>query len=246
MKKNILITGGGKGIGKGIVSRMASLGHNVIFTYNSSVDSALAFKEELIKLGYSVDCYKIDLKTLGGIPGLLSFFNKRFGEVDVLVNNAALAQEKPFDTITEQDYDQVTSVNLKIPFFLSQKTLQGMIAKKWGRIINIASIGGQWGGINQVHYAVSKAGLINLTRSIAKTYSKHNITCNCISPGLILTDMTEREIQSEAGRKKVESIPAGRLGKVEEVAGAVEFLINDAAAYMTGQTLNLNGGMLFN
>ena len=246
MKKNILITGGGKGIGKAIVSRMAAIGHNVVFTYNSSGDMAVSFKEELFKLGRSVDCYKIDLKTLDGIPELLSFFNKRFGEVDVLVNNAALAQEKPFDTITEQDYEQVTSVNLKTPFFLSQKTLQGMIAKKWGRIINIASIGGQWGGINQIHYAVSKAGLINLTRSIAKTYSKYNITCNCISPGLVLTNMTEKEIHSEAGRKKIESIPAGRLGKVEEVAGAVEFLVSDAAAYITGQTLNLNGGMLFN
>jgi acetoacetyl-CoA reductase/3-oxoacyl-[acyl-carrier protein] reductase len=120
-----------------------------------------------------------------------------------------------------------------------------MEAGGWGRIINISSIGGQWGGFNQVHYAAAKAGLINLTRSLAKIYSSSGVTANVIAPGLVETEMSAQELDSEAGREKVRGIPAGRIGSAEEVAQAVVFLASDGAAYITGQSVNLNGGMYF-
>lgn len=167
------------------------------------------------------------------------------GEVGVLVNNGAIAQEKPFLEITDADWDRMLAVNLRGPFALSQEVLPAMIKAGWGRIINIVSIGGQWGGMNQVHYAAAKAGLINLTRSLAKLYSCHGITCNAVAPGLVATDMSAAELASAAGQEKVNNIPARRLGTVEEVAAAVAFLASEVAGYVTGQTLNLNGGMYF-
>jgi len=165
--------------------------------------------------------------------------------VSILVNNGAIAQEKPFLELTDNDWDLMLSVNLRGPFALSQEVLPGMLAAGWGRIINLVSIGGQWGGMNQVHYAAAKAGLINLTRSLAKLYSAEGVTCNAVAPGLVATDMTAAELASEEGRAKVERIPSGRLGTSDEIAAAVAWLASDEAAYMTGQTLNLNGGMYF-
>jgi len=167
------------------------------------------------------------------------------GPISILVNNAAISQEKPFDTITDEDWDHMLAVNLRGPFAFSQEVLLGMIKNRWGRIVNIASIGGQWGGHNQVHYAAAKAGLINFTRSIAKIYSKHGITCNAVSPGLVQTDMSSHELETEVGKEKVKNIPVGRIGTVEEVASAVLYLCSDEASYITGQTINVNGGMYF-
>ena len=120
-----------------------------------------------------------------------------------------------------------------------------MIEQQWGRIINITSIGGQWGGFNQVHYAASKAGLISFTQSMAKIYSKHGITSNSISPGLIATDMSENELNTDAGKEKVKNIPLGRLGTKQEISNIALFLASDEASYITGQTVNANGGMYF-
>lgn len=120
-----------------------------------------------------------------------------------------------------------------------------MLENRWGRIVNIVSIGGQWGGYNQVHYAAAKAGLINLTQSLAKIYSKYGITANAVSPGLVATDMTYAELSTEAGKEKVEKIPIGRTGTVVEIGCVVRFLCSEEASYITGQTINVNGGMYF-
>ena len=135
--------------------------------------------------------------------------------------------------------------NLKGPFIFCQEILPFMTKTNWGRIINVSSIGGQWGGTNQIHYAASKAGLINLTMSIAKTYSSFGITCNAVSPGLVNTDMASREINSREGRKKIENIPIGRIALTSEIASAVGYLASNEASYITGQTVNVNGGMYF-
>jgi acetoacetyl-CoA reductase/3-oxoacyl-[acyl-carrier protein] reductase len=164
---------------------------------------------------------------------------------DILINNAAIADEKPFETITDHDWDVMLGTNLKGPFMLVQDCLPGMLKRGFGRIVNIVSIGGQWGGMRQVHYAAAKAGLINFTQSMAKLYSKDGITSNAVSPGLVATDMTDNELNSEAGKQKAAQIPAGRIGKASEVAAAVSFLVSDGAAYVTGQTINVNGGMYF-
>ena len=161
-----------------------------------------------------------------------------------MVNNAALAQEKPFAAITDADWDRMLAVNLRGAFIVAQETLPAMQAGKWGRIINITSIGGQWGGMRQVHYAAAKAGLINLTHSLARLYSADGITANAISPGLVATAMIRKELKSKSGRQKAAQIPAGRIAEPEEIAAGIIYLASDAAAYVTGQTLNINGGML--
>jgi NAD(P)-dependent dehydrogenase (short-subunit alcohol dehydrogenase family) len=161
------------------------------------------------------------------------------------VNNAAMAQEKPFEAITDEDLARMLEVNLCGPFRCAQLALPAMLAKGFGRIVNLSSIGGQWGGMMQVHYAAAKAGLINFTRSLAKLYSGRGITANAIAPGLVATDMSAAELASPAGREKARAIPAQRLGTVAEVGAAAVFLASDAAGYLTGQTLNLNGGMYF-
>ena len=162
-----------------------------------------------------------------------------------MVNNAAIAQEKPFDTITDADWDHMMAVNLRGPFMSCQEVLPGMVKRGFGRIISITSIGGQWGGFNQVHYASAKAGLIALTRSLARIYSAHGITTNAVAPGLVQTDMLARELDSEEGKAKVRNIPIGRMATMEEVASVGVFLASDDASYITGQTINVNGGMLF-
>jgi NAD(P)-dependent dehydrogenase (short-subunit alcohol dehydrogenase family) len=129
-------------------------------------------------------------------------------------------------------------------FIVAQECLPAMQGRKWGRIINITSIGGQWGGMRQVHYAAAKAGLINFTHSLARLYSGDGITANAIAPGLVATDMIARELKSKAGKKKAAQIPVGRIAEPEEVAAGIVYLASDAAGYVTGQTLNINGGML--
>jgi acetoacetyl-CoA reductase/3-oxoacyl-[acyl-carrier protein] reductase len=167
------------------------------------------------------------------------------GDIDVLVNNAAISQEEQFERITDDDFNQMVAVNLRAPFLITQSVLPHMQRQRWGRIINIVSIGGQWGGTNQIHYATAKAGLIGLTRSIGKTYGKYGITANAVSPGLVQTEMSAEELSRPDGQAKLRQIPLGRVARPSEVADAVAFLASDKAAYITSQTINVNGGMLF-
>jgi acetoacetyl-CoA reductase/3-oxoacyl-[acyl-carrier protein] reductase len=136
-------------------------------------------------------------------------------------------------------------INLKAPFQLTQSLLPGMIANGWGRIVNVTSIGGQWGGTKQIHYAVMKSGLIGLTKSIAKTFSSNGITCNAVAPGLIATNMIATELPTKKREEVAKTIPVGRIGEASDVANVVKFLVSDSASYLTGQTVNVNGGMYF-
>ncbi len=170
---------------------------------------------------------------------------RTFGAVDVLVNNAAIAQEKPFLELGIADWDLMLAVNLRGPFACSQEVLPDMLKQRWGRIVNISSVGGQWGGMNQVHYACAKAGLNNLTRSLAKLYSAQGVLTNTVAPGLVATQMVANELQTAGGKEKAASIPAGRIATTDEVAHVVAFLASDDSSYITGQTINVNGGMYF-
>jgi NAD(P)-dependent dehydrogenase (short-subunit alcohol dehydrogenase family) len=243
MNKVVFVTGASRGIGRGIAERFLEEGFCVAVGYcNHPVDAedfAPHPSERILSVQVDVYSRKSLQEAMGTIRDHFA------GEVDVLVNNAAMAQEKPFLEITNNDLDRMIAVNLRGPFVAIQEVLPAMRQKGWGRIINISSIGGQWGGVNQVHYAAAKAGLINLTRSVAKLFSAEGITCNAVAPGLVATDMVANELGSEAGMKKVQGIPAGRIGMVEEVASAVYYLASEGAAYITGQTLNVNGGMYF-
>ena len=244
-KRYALVTGGSRGLGRGIVKSLASSGVDVMFTYNSDNDSADQVLKESIDASGNVIFHQMNVGSRDSIKEVVEISKKHFPRIDILVNNAGIAQEKPFNTITDSDWEMMMNVNLQGPFALIQELIPSMIENKWGRIINISSIGGQWGGLNQVHYAASKAALINLTRSIAKIYSKDGVTSNAISPGLIATDMAANELDSDAGKEKVKGIPMQRIGRVNEVGSSVVFLSSDEASYITGQTLNLNGGMFF-
>jgi len=243
--KVALITGGDRGIGKSIVQQFSDQGARVAYTYYERKKSALNFERELIRDGKDVMAIQLDLSNRKSIQTVINKVQTKWDSISILVNNAAIAQEKPFESINDSDWDTMLKINLRGPFICCQEVLPGMIDRRWGRIINIVSLGGQWGGFNQVHYAVAKAGLINLTRSIAKIYSRNGITCNAVSPGLAATDMARNELNTEAGREKVKNIPIGRVAMPEEVASIVLFLASCNASYITGQTINVNGGMYF-
>ncbi|MFQ5674448.1 MAG: 3-oxoacyl-ACP reductase family protein [bacterium] len=241
MKKVAFVTGASRGIGKGIAIALARAGVDVAIGYrkNKELAEKIAWKNGGVAIA-------VDIASRDSICTAMTECENHFGaSIDILVNNAALAQEKPFHAITDDDWDRMLAVNLRSAFAFSQEVLPAMIAKRWGRIINITSIGGQWGGFNQVHYAAAKAGLISLTRSLARIYSGSGVTTNAVAPGLVATNMSSRELDTDAGKDKVKNIPVGRIARVDEVAEVVVFLASDAASYVTGQTINVNGGMYF-
>ena len=243
--KVALVTGGGRGIGKAISLALAKAGADVALTFKTNADLADQVVVNIIAANGRAKSIQMAVENRNSVTHAISEIKKEFGSVDILVNNAAVAQEKPFDTISDIDWDNMLAVNLRGPFACCQGVLTDMLYKGWGRIINITSIGGQWGGLNQVHYAAAKAGLISLTRSLAKIYSSKCITANAVAPGLVMSDMSEAELSSDAGRKKVQNIPIGRIAEGREVADVVVFLASDEASYITGQTINVNGGMYF-
>jgi acetoacetyl-CoA reductase/3-oxoacyl-[acyl-carrier protein] reductase len=234
-----LVTGAGSGIGRATALALLEAGYRVACGYNGNRDGA-----EKVARGHDALAVKIDISSRASVSRAIAAVKKRLGGVDVLVNNAALVQEKPFDRISDADWDRMLAVNLRGAFITAQESLPHMLAEKWGRIINITSIGGQWGGMRQVHYAAAKAGLINLTHSLARLYSPHGITSNAVSPGLVGTEMIAKELKSKAGKQKAAQIPLGRIATPEEIAAGVVWLASDGAGYVTGQTLNINGGML--
>src|ERR1700729_301754 len=210
-KRLALVTGAGSGIGKAAAIALLDAGYLVACGYNANRAGAEAIRHANAK------AVKIDIASRASVKRAIVASKKHFGrDIDIVVNNAALAQEKPFETITDADWDQILAVNLRGAFIVAQETLPSMQARKWGRIINITSIGGQWGGMRQVHYAAAKAGLINLTHSLAKLYSGAGITANAIAPGLVATDMIRKELKSKAGKDKLRQIPVGRIAEPDE------------------------------
>lgn len=240
-ERAVFVSGGSRGLGAGICRAMAAAGWRVAVGYRGEKDLAEAVAADCPN---SI-CVQMDQSDDSSVRAALQAAEAGIGAIDALVNNAAVAQEIPFEELSDEDWERMLSVNLLGPVRAIRAVLPSMRERGFGRIVNVSSIGGQWGGVNQVHYAASKAALINLTRSMARLYSKFGITCNAIAPGLIATDMSAAELATEAGRKKLAGIPAQRLGRVEEVGAAALYLCSPQAAYLTGQTLNLNGGMYF-
>lgn len=245
MVKNAIVTGGSRGIGKAIAIALSKKGINVALTYRTDKEKALSVVRKIENNGDKALCIELDQKNRNDIRRVIEEMHESFGKINILVNNAAIAQEKAFETITDNDWDNMMEVNLRGPFILCQEVIPDMVEQSWGRIVNITSIGGQWGGYNQVHYAAAKAGLISLTMSLAKIYSKYGITTNAVAPGLVSTDMSKYELNAKEGKKKTASIPIGRIATTEEIANVVAFLASDEASYITGQTINVNGGLYF-
>ena len=244
MAKTAIITGGGRGIGRAITLALAEKKFTVVVTYVTRRDCGEQTATEVRKLGCEALVVQADVTKRESVRQLISTATEKFGTVDVLVNNAGILQQKPFNTISDEDWDTMLATNLKSVFLCSQEIMPVMVRQGGGSIINISSSGGQLGGMLAVHYAVSKAGVISLTRSLARVGAPDGIRVNCVTPGLIETDMSQKEINSEAGQQKIgKEIPLRRAGQVEEVATAVAFLASDEASYITGQSINVNGGL---
>ena len=238
-KKVAFVTGGSRGIGKSICLKLIKSGFYVAVGYKTNKKAA----NSLTKKNHAI-AIQVDVSSRKSIKKAIQSCKKFFGQnIDVLINNAAISQEKPFEKISDADWDHMLASNLRGAFSFSQEVIPHMIKSKWGRIVNVVSIGGQWGGRNQIHYAASKAGLINLTTSLAKLYSKNGITINAVSPGLVKTEMIANELKTTSGKNKIKQIPIGRIADTDEVANVVNFLCSDEASYITGQTINVNGGI---
>ena len=242
--KTALITGGSRGIGKDTAIELAKNGVNIAITYNNREDCAKDVVQTIIGIGSKAICIKMNQHNISDIDDAIIKTYNHYGTIDILINNAAIAQKKNFNSLTLGDWDNMLETNLRGPFLLCQKVILKMIKQNWGRIVNIASIGGQWGGVNQVHYAASKAALINLTMSLSKLYSKHGITVNAVSPGIVGTDIILNNLKIDIN-EITKDIPVGRLGLSNEIAKTVSFLCSNDASYITGQTININGGMYF-
>ncbi len=237
-----LVTGASRGIGRGIARALAADGVAVGVGWHGREDAARGVVEEIEAAGGAALPVRVGVEERASVAAALAALRARLGPVTILVNNAAVSHEVPFASITDADWDHVLAVNLRGAFTCAQEALADMLAASWGRIVNVTSIGGQIGGVNQVHYAASKAGLVSLTRSLARLYGAHGLTANAVAPGLVPTDMSARELASEGGRAKLSTLPLGRAGTVAEVADVVAFLAGDRASYVTGQTVNVNGG----
>jgi 3-oxoacyl-[acyl-carrier protein] reductase len=242
--KTAIITGGGRGIGRAITLALAQKKFKVVVTYVTRRDCCEQTATDVRNLGCEALVVQADVTKRESVHQLISTATEKFGTVEVLVNNAGILQQKPFNTINDEDWDTMLATNLKSVFLCSQEIMPVMVRQGRGSIINISSSGGQLGGMLAVHYAVSKAGVISLTRSLARVGAPDGIRVNCVTPGLIETEMSQKEIHSEVGQQKIgKEIPLRRAGQVEEVATAVAFLASDEASYITGQSINVNGGL---
>lgn len=241
--KVALVTGSSRGIGRSIALASARSGADIVITYNKQADSAESVVAEVRKLGRVALSLQADVSSRVMVQKMISRTLETFGRIDVLINNAGILQQKPFLEITDEDWDRMMAINLKGAFICSQEVFPVMQIQREGIIINMASSGGQLGGPLAVHYSASKAGIICLTKSLARIGAPHGIRVNCISPGLIDTEMTKEEIHSDAGSEKIKQIPVQRAGTVDEVARTTVFLASDDASYITGQTINVNGGL---
>lgn len=241
--KTALITGASKGIGKGIAEVFAAQGANVAFTYLSSVEAAEAFEKELSASGVKVKGYKSDASEYAAAEELIKNVLDDFGSIDVVINNAGVTRDNLLMRMSEEDFDKVIQINLKSVFNLTKAVQRSMLKQRSGSIINISSVVGVKGNAGQSNYAASKAGIIGFTKSIALELGSRNIRCNAIAPGFIETEMTGK-LDEKTVQGWRDAIPLKRGGTPEDVANACLFLASDLSAYVTGQVLNVDGGML--
>jgi len=244
--KVALITGGSRGLGKAMAIAFAKEGAKAVgITYVTNEESARKTCEEITSYGCTAYLNRVEVTNRESIKDWLKQISVAEGQIDILVNNAGINRAGPLDTVTEEDWDDIMAVNLKGPFLVSQEVLPMMVGTGGGRIINIASVSGLYGGPTTAHYAASKAGLISLTQVLARWGADHNIFVNSISPGIIETDLTREELRNGSGKNVVGLTLLKRPGQVEDVASIAVMLASDEQNYMTGQTISPNGGSYF-
>ncbi len=241
-KRVVVVTGASRGIGRAIAVALAEPGSTVVINYNAGSDAAKETAAAAEARGADTVMMAFDISDGDRVKEAFKEIVKAHGRVDVLVNNAGIARDNLLVLMKPAEWDSVLNTNLKGMFLCSQAVVKPMMRQKFGRIVNISSVIGFMGNGGQTNYAAAKAGIIGFTRSLARELVSRNITVNAVAPGYIETEMTQQ--MSEAFRKTIlAQIPAGRVGAPEEVAAAVKFLVSDAASYITGQVLHVNGGM---
>ncbi len=241
--KTAIITGGSRGIGKAIVEVFARQGANIAFTYSSSSEAAKKIETEVSKLGIKAKAFKSDASNFEQAQELVAEVAKEFGSIDILINNAGITKDNLLMRMSEEDFDRVIEVNLKSVFNMTKAVQRTMLKQRKGSIINMSSVIGIKGNAGQSNYAASKAGVIGFSKSIAIELGSRNIRSNVIAPGFIETEMTEK-LGEETIKAYQSVIPLKRGGTPEEIANTCVFLGSDMSSYITGQVLNVDGGML--
>ncbi len=236
-----IVTGASRGIGEGILRALAG-GRATVVGTSTTEKGAEGISKALAELGAKGAGRMLDVRDASRCADLVDQVQADFGPVAILVNNAGATRDNLLARMKDEEWDDIQATNLKSVFVLSRAVLRGMMKARAGRIVNVTSVVGFTGNAGQTNYAAAKAGIVGFSKSLAREVGSRNITVNCVAPGFIETDMT-RALAAEQVKKLVEGVPLGRLGRVEDVAQAVLFLCSPAAAYVTGATLHVNGGM---
>ena len=237
-----LVTGASRGIGRGIALELAASGARVIVNYRGQQQAADEVVAAIEAAGGSATAVQADVAQQADIERLIKTTQDTYGRLDILINNAGITRDNLLLRMKDDEWDDVLSTNLRSVYLLTKAALRPMMKARWGRIITITSVVGLTGNAGQANYAAAKAGLIGFTKSVAREMASRGITANAVAPGYIETDIT-KDLSDEIKATALANIPLGRMGRPDDVAGAVVFLASDAAAYITGQTLAVDGGM---
>lgn len=237
--RTAIVTGGAKGIGEAIVKILSRSGINVVANYNTSEKQAKDLKQKLEKEGHKIEIYKADISKREEVKKLVEYTKSKFGETDILINNAGIELWKLFTDTTDEEWNNIIQTNLTSNFYITQEVVRDMIKSKKGCIVNISSIWGITGAACEVAYSVTKAGIDGLTKSLAKELAPSGIRVNSVAPGAVITDMNKK-LTSEEIEEVNNQIPIGRFGTPEEIAKCVKWIIEDT--YTTGQIISPNGG----
>ncbi|WP_042351362.1 SDR family NAD(P)-dependent oxidoreductase [Bacillus massiliigorillae] len=239
-----IVTGGSKGLGSGMAYALAEQGADVVITSRNQAEGELV-AEKIRSMGRRSIALSVDVQDISSINQMVKTVTEEFGKIDILINNAGVGVTKFALEVTEEDWDRVVDTNLKGVFFCAQAVAKVMKEQKYGKIINVSSLAGMKGSNAMAPYCASKAGVINLTRALAKEWARYNINVNAIAPGYIQTALNEEELSNEAFRSKLLSaMPIKRLGELDDLAGTVALLASEASSYITGQTIIIDGGRL--
>lgn len=237
-----LVTGASRGIGRGIAKKLASLGATVLVNYNGSEEKARAVAAEIVESGGRAQCIGCDVSDHAACGRMVEEIIREYGRVDILVNNAGVTRDNLIMRMSEEDYDKVLDTNLKGAFNTIRHLSRYFLKQRSGKIVNISSVSGVLGNAGQANYSASKAGLIGLTKSVARELASRGICVNAVAPGFIDTDMTQA-LSEKAREQAVAAVPMGRMGSTEDVAETVAFLAGDRSNYITGQVICVDGGM---
>lgn len=241
-KRIVVVTGGSRGLGRVICQSFAGSDTHIYFNYNASEEGAQETGALITESGGTWDAERVDIASLNAVSAWFKRINAEFKKIDILVNNAGITRDGLTALMKESDWDDVLGTNLKGSFNCIKSAIRPMMRERYGRIINVTSVVGAMGNPGQANYAASKAGIIGLTKSVAKELATRGITVNAVAPGYLETDMTA-SLPEKAKEVMLGVIPMGRAGKLEEVAAAIKFLASEEAAYITGQVLHVSGGM---